>query len=525
LAALVMLPRLASPQFGLLDDGLTLQTGREVHGQWASVLRLIPETGRFNPAYWLVYSGIWSLVGSRPLAFFTVNLLLFAGLLAMLMRLVRASEGTSAAAPIAAIVFALSGPAVETFYTLSKAEPLQATWMGVSLLASAASAREVRWSLGRAGWLALAAVTALLAYATKETSVMLIPIALGWLVFEWRAHPRHDGGVRFAVSCVAVTMLAAVVFVALRWQHVALALGEGTYTRAYALDSVGAALFRIAAWLLRDFAWLLPVLALGVLGAGGRRRPIVYACIWMVGWVLVYLPWPATFEYYLLPFALGAALLAGTVLAHAWALRSRLAWSLLWTSALLWCVTLVNASADARVQLAVDRANADLVDFVATLPRDSHVVLNMTPTNEYHFELPMHLAEISERRDIIFLEPHEPWQSAGPGAFVVTPEMANQPGPTVRIALHEAGVRHDNATLRTILSDGAEVVYRTSQRVGLVEVGLQRLLCPLGVGRIYDPAYCPRGREVIFHRTFVYGWQVHRVVRRTANAATMSHGG
>lgn len=27
-AALVLLPRLASPQFGLLDDGLTLQTGR-----------------------------------------------------------------------------------------------------------------------------------------------------------------------------------------------------------------------------------------------------------------------------------------------------------------------------------------------------------------------------------------------------------------------------------------------------------------------------------------------------------------
>src|SRR5436190_20723467 len=55
LALLVRLPRLASPQFGLLDDGLTLQTGREVIGRWSSVLHLIPETGRFFPAYWLLY--------------------------------------------------------------------------------------------------------------------------------------------------------------------------------------------------------------------------------------------------------------------------------------------------------------------------------------------------------------------------------------------------------------------------------------------------------------------------------------
>src|SRR6266511_4613743 len=85
-AGLVMLPRLASPQFGLLDDGLTLQTGREVIGRWSSTLHLIPETGRFFPAYWLVYSSIFGLVGVRPPPFFTVNALFMAGLLAMLTR-------------------------------------------------------------------------------------------------------------------------------------------------------------------------------------------------------------------------------------------------------------------------------------------------------------------------------------------------------------------------------------------------------------------------------------------------------
>ena len=35
LAALVMLPRLASPQFGFLDDGLTLEIGRRLIGRWS----------------------------------------------------------------------------------------------------------------------------------------------------------------------------------------------------------------------------------------------------------------------------------------------------------------------------------------------------------------------------------------------------------------------------------------------------------------------------------------------------------
>src|SRR3989454_324214 len=109
LAVLVMLPRLASPQFGLLDDGLTLETGRETIGRWSSVLALIPETGRFFPAYWLVYSAVFGVVGVRPLAFFALNVGMLAGLLAVLARLVRSSGGARLQASVAALLFALSG--------------------------------------------------------------------------------------------------------------------------------------------------------------------------------------------------------------------------------------------------------------------------------------------------------------------------------------------------------------------------------------------------------------------------------
>src|SRR2546422_3049987 len=308
LAVLVMLPRLASPQFGLLDDGLTLQTGREVIGRWSSVLHLIPETGRFFPAYWLVYSAIFGIVGVRPLAFFTVNVLLFAGVLAMLAGLVRSSGGTRLQASVAALLFALSGPAIESFYTLSKAEPLQMTWIGLSLLATAAAASEAR-SVRRAGLLTLAAVTLLLAHATKETSLVLVLVSVGWLAIERRSTEKRGTWARVATTYVVITLVGAAAFLALRWYYAPLGLAEGTYTRAYALHSgvVGAAVFRISARIVRDFAFLLPLLAVPLPSRGGGRlawrRPILYACVWMAGWVALYPPWAAALAVILLPFA------------------------------------------------------------------------------------------------------------------------------------------------------------------------------------------------------------------------------
>src|SRR5205807_755453 len=121
------------------------------------------ETGRFFPAYWLVYSCVFAVVGVRPLAFFAVNVAVLAGLLAILARLVRLSGGTSLQTAITLVVFAACGPVVEAFYTLSKAEPLQMIWIGVALLTTAASATDARRGR-RTALVVLAAGALLLAY-------------------------------------------------------------------------------------------------------------------------------------------------------------------------------------------------------------------------------------------------------------------------------------------------------------------------------------------------------------------------
>jgi hypothetical protein len=528
LAVLVMLPRLASPQFGLLDDGLTLQTGRQVIGGWMSPFHLIPETGRFFPAYWLAYAAVVGVVGARPLAFFMVNVLLLAGLIAVLAQLVRLGGGTRTQATIASVLFALSGPVVETFYTLSKAESLQLTWTAASLLAAAASATGAR-GVRLAGLLTLAGAALLLACATKETSLVLVPIAFVWLAIELWLGRAGEAGRRFAGRYAGLSVVAAAMFLALRWTYAPRGLAEGTYTRAYALDSVtvSVALFRIAAWLLRDFAFLLPLLALAILTLRDRppagRRVILYAGVWTVGWLAVYVPWPATFSYYLLPFGFGVALLAGTVVGdiavgrrgHASAMKRGAAWSLLTASVLLWPVAIVNAAMDARVQLAVDRANADLVEFLGGLPARSRVIVNTNRLNEYLFELPLHLSQIKQRPDVVV--EHVTGPAAGGlssnDIFVATPEMANRPWPTVRVPFDEPGVRHDNAMLSGVLAGRGELVYQAKQHTRLVELGIHRLLCRVAPRPILDGTYCPGDRLVIDAWSFSYGWQVHRLGR------------
>jgi hypothetical protein len=72
-------------------------------------------------------------------------------------------------------------------------------------------------------------------------------------------------------------------------------------------------------------------------------------------------------------------------------------------------------------------------------------------------------------------------------------------------------VRGDNARLDAIAGGPGERVYASARRTRLLEIGWQRLLCPLAVRPLLDPTYCPAQRGVLDRRTFTYGWQVHRL--------------
>lgn len=533
LATAVMAPRLVSPQFGLLDDGLTVAAARGVMKNWSIVFQLGGETGRFTPAYWLAYASLYAVGDMNPFLWFLANCLLLVGITAGLVRLVRLRGGSSVECWTAGILFVLAGPVVENVYTLSKAESIQLAWIVVSLLLIELHVRvESSWPKGL---LVLGTSTALLLSAlTKETSLVLTLISIGWFLSAWYwAHSTSNMiGLEGRRWFLYATVISTGIYFGLRSNYMPLSPLEGTYASLYRLEyqRVLLSLSRWVAWLFRDFLYLAPLVALMGVSRVWRKQPqgmlALDASIWMAAWIAVFLPWHSLLEYYLLPFAFGSAVLGGVGVGQALAsLRQAsdksvrvLAGCCLGVSLLLWQLTLANNVTNARLQLAVDEANSELLDFLATIPVDSVVLVNLPVPNEYVNEIELHLSQIRQRPDILVEYFTFEVASAPDGYmsyYLVTPQMNNQTQPSVRIAVHEGGADQWNQSVESFLGDEAEVVFRVERRVQLLDFGFDRLVCTLAevIGEL-EPDIglaCKLPRPFIDSRVFSYGWRIHKV--------------
>lgn len=522
-----MLPRLLSPQFGLLDDGLMLRAVGYVSDDWLAAFTLARGTGRFFPSYFLFYYMVHALVGVHPVLFFGVNCAVFAAITAGLIGLVRLMGGTTFQAWAAGLFFALSGPAVDTFYTLSKPDTPQLLWLVVSLLIAGASARRRnRWA--RFSGLAATTGALLLADTTKETGLVTVAIAIGWCVIGRRClDPVHNEAHRaWRTHFALASLLAAAGFMVLRMASGEPSFSQGTYSRLYRLDGVPGLGSMVDALTLlsRDFAYLAPLAGLAVLlritQPRGHRPLLLDPVVWMCGWVAVYLPWPWVLEYYLLPFAFGAAAFCGVVAGDAiQALRSERRRGIQAAVALsigaflvLFPLSLANIATNAAIQLAVDDANYGLVRFISTLPSGSVVSVNMPSPNEYVYEIGLHVKQTERRPDIVveyFDNAVNETRAGAVGAHVATLVMRHQVVPGVRIPMNEDGAVELGQALTRALGDGREPVFRIRRRVRLIMVNLHRPFCAL-LGTRTESVYCRWPSPFVDTREFYYGWDVYR---------------
>jgi len=503
----MMIPRWRVPTFGLLDDGLTLRATGEIGHVWAAVLGLA-SSGRFMPGYWFFYAAVRAVVGASPMGFFVVNGVVLSGIAVGLAAcMLRAGAGQLAA--LAAPVFLiLSGPAAESFYTLSKAEPPLLLWLMTSLLLMSVWAGASTVSIKTLSGLGML-MTLLMADTTKETGLAMVPIALAWVGLAW--WPRHRTGddrrflARGVYSLAAVTAAAA--FLALRAWAVGLRLTDGWYTARYrvASETLIRGLTYWAGLLPWDFAYMLPLAVFVVLTPGAtRRRPlglVSEAIAWMIGWLVVYLPWGWAVDYYLLPFTLGCAIVGAVVLGDVvdaartgrGPLRSAAIVTLAVVAA-LWVLTLRTPVTNASAQLVVDAANADVMKVLATLPPDSIVIVNIAPRHEYLHELLLHLTGLHGRPDVTVeaFSLDTPLGARSAPVYLMTPEMVGAPYPSLRLPFDEARVRAWTQRLPSRALERSDLVYETRHRVRLLDVG-------------FNP------RRLLEPREFSYGWKLYRL--------------
>ncbi len=522
---LIMLPRLISPQFGLMDDGraLTIAQGL-LHGKFDLSWDLV--AGRARPIYWAAFAFWYLLVGGHPFWYFLGNLIVFAATTFLLIHLVVDVGGSKLQAVLTGFIFVFSTSLIENVYTLSKAENFQLLLMvsAISLVILAArSARGARY------WLLLvaSALCLLVACFTKESTLLLLPISLVWWGIAFLGRLKHFPSALFVERVsrhlVLVSLLSGAVFYLGRTIFLASSkiLGVGQSSEFYFdRTSILNGIVRWGGWLLRDFIWLLPMaLMVAVCCLVKKRLPRSglwwLAGVWMAFWLGMYIPWHFAVEYYLLPFAAGTAVLSGVLLVEIveFIRQSGRLWkglgiaSLVLTGLLL-LATQANSFTDASIQLAQDSANASLLEYVAeNASQDSRVVVNIQLANEYIEQMQLMLANYYHRPDLQLVsyqgEDLSALKSQSPAPYFILAELVNQPKLTVRMGLDEPSLQVWNASVLPALSSWHEV-YRVNEDPRLLTIDFPRLLCSV----INRGNYCTSGSGLVNAKQLHYQWSV-----------------
>ena len=540
-AIMVMVPRLANPNFGLFDDGRTLVISREINqGTWD--MSWDAAAGRFRPIYWLFYAFVYSLSGMNATGFFLANTVILAGIALLLISFTRLIGFSHFQSWVTAMVFVLSGPVIENFYTLSKAEPLQLLAISLGMVLAVLSSRN-RHCLGKTLLLAGCCLSFLIAYLVKETTLVMVPVSATWVFLAWLRSLRNKNrlGVQPSLAILGASILAGGVFFIMRRLAVPVSLTGGSYSDQYSFtfERILASVIRWSGWLLRDFAFLIP-LVLGVFilwliyrrnsshqtdlhTSGGFQKGYVFldALLWMAAWIAVYLPWVYMQEYYALPFSAGAALAVGLVLGWLVELlkqgnigpRIFLGLCAL-LAALLWLVTLPNNFSNAKIQLVVDDANNRmLTDIAQRAPEGSTVFVNIQLSNEYVEQMALYyLPKVYSRSELTTLAYQSQPLGVGseyfrPDVIFAVPHIANQPLLAVRLGLYEPTQQAWNQALLDQMPPEWKIQSSIEEQTHLLIIDLPRIFCPF----IRTRSFCSISSPLVDQRTFSYGWDLYQL--------------
>jgi hypothetical protein len=525
LALALMVPRIVRADFGLFDDPTSLQVANQIsQGQWG--LGSDVGFGRFRPMFWLQFAACYLVAGKSPSLYFIGNAVILALTALLLALLAQRLTRSSLAALLSGMAYVLGGPVVENAYTLSKPELLQTLFLVAAVLAATWGSRS-RWH--EALTLGLGTILALLACGTKETAGLLLPISMilwvrAWI---WRAGSRTDQASQLSARGRLVSAAGMAVVLAVL---VARSTTPGLFAAAgpranFGLDPrvlIGNAR-AWGDWLARDYLYVVPLGLAWLLGAAWSHRArdfrILLDCaVWSGMWLLVYLPYRFTPEYYLLPLSVGVSLAVGVLvhgvqetLADASMARRAIAAMLLGAGSALFLLTLPTNASNAGVQLSVDNANADMIDMVSEkLPDRATVLVNIQEMNEYVWAIGPMLSMMGDRADLVvdqYTFPLSEDLQARPDLFVVSPIIENQPYPTVRLGVHEHNARAWEASLDADLGSRLVLLGEVRSSTPLLMVDSLRLFCVA----LPRAAYCQVPNAPFETRRFAAGWRLYAV--------------
>lgn len=528
LVVLIMLPRLISPQFGLLDDGAMLAEVRQILSGDLGMSHDL-QAGRFRPLYWGYFTLIYALAGPAPLWFFLAQTCVFLALVKEIQVLMKLWGAKPLQRLVTSLVFVLAVPIIENFYTLSKGEPLQLVFLLLALIGfeklTAADRTRLQWM--QAAFISLSIFAAML---VKETTLVMVPIAVLWAGASFFHQKQRTQDLRrhrriqwLFLGAVLLGILAAMGLRAL-WSTTSLA--GGTYTERYDF-SVQSLLGKTARWATMYayyFHFLLPLglltLILFIQGRqnfGDTRQRLLDWLIWCLAWAAALLPWEFTEVYYLLPFSLGAAILMGW-LSPLWIRavqrQANGHWVhkfLLGLSLVLFLLTLPNVYTHAGIQLTMDRTNQAMLGSVQNItPADGVVFIGFDAQNEIVINIERFLRDRFGRTDIdydfVSLETLGGLHHYSKGILVL-PYVRNQPDLILRTGMDEQFTIAWREIILYEMEGRLKTLDRERGSFQMLSVNLPVLLCPV----LGPNGFCETPDPIIDTRQFRFGWEVVQI--------------
>jgi len=524
----LMIPRLLSPQFGFFDDAATLANSEGIlEGTWSPLEEAA--YGRFRPLYWLYYAFIYFFTGQNPFWFFMGNLFIWTLLTFSLITLVRSLGGNRLQVWSASILFILAGTTIENAYTLSKPELQQFLWIMLSILVISFRLKtksNLNWVVG----MLLSSIAVLLSCLSKETSMLLLPISVGWFLFSWvlKFFSKSSNPALFQAkrNYLFATVLGVSAYVILRSKFLPYSFIEEGYPGQFnfALEHVKSNARIWVDLLSRDYLYLIPLSILPLMWAIQRRRipnleKIFDTSLWMFAWIVIYIPWIFTQEYYLLPFALGAAHL-GSILLN-WNVNilrdARFTWRIplaipLTVAIILLLITIPSQITKARAQLAIDASNDEMLTHVLeNAPRNSVVLINIQDPNEYVGHFTTLVKVIGGRSDLVvdYFQYQdilaEGWE--GKPITIVSPIVENQFYPSMRMGVFEMPSRTWHQSLLEYLGDRGELASQIRNSFQSALIDTPRAICFV----FQSPKVCQKPHTPIDNRVFAYGWDIYHL--------------
>jgi len=521
----VMWPRLRSTQFGLLDDGVTVKMAQYLTQDSLKAFDFMKASGRFLPAYWLTQTVVYQWAGISSLRWFYINVLYLVIDTLGIFLIVRCRGGTILQSMLAGLFFCFSSPIIETFYTLSKTEPIMVTYLiwGILFVLKIRSGKNI-WI--KRGLFLGSVVLFWSAFGTKEPSVVFFGIVLGWFILACLLKSSAIDLFDFAASKILFfsALISLVIYLLLRFYFVPVNPLAGSYSSNYSLtlEAINAQSLRWLGRFLRDFLYILPLLSV-LLNQKVRglvnKHLLLDGLVWMAGWIAVFLPWNVLESFHTLPFAVGAAIICGVCAGAAMevfykngSLQDRIFLSLVFILTLfLGQFTVVNNITSARVQLFYDEVNNRMVKFLGKSDPGSTFYFNV-PSTEYVVEVNLHLQMFKGRDDLTvdYFCYQRPQDTEPIHYYVITPEMVNAPLPSVRNSLDENGVYNwEKCFIASITPQSASPSYAGVQKLRWIDFGFNRLL--EGVGLEDKLSFNVKGRSFLESKQMSYGWQVYEI--------------